>query len=302
MAFGYDSDQKLNIIMPLLDHYTKWLGLVMRAVFSNDPADLQKAEEISEYFQKWYENALDKKSFHEDSLNNLNALHADMQDVAQKFVNLSGLKDAEPDLKTYDSLNNLYEIFIQKIRRLEKDSALQDCGLDPETSFRNVSAMEYDLNREMDRRNRNGRPFALVVVRLDHFERIKNLGADSANRAVRTFAKIVKSTIRSFDDAYRLDDSHFVLSLKQTDASGADAACMRIKRLINEENVVFKLEDDELPLTTSYSITESAPGDDPVDLVRFMRQDLEDEKGDVNQIVQYQDVSSLKRYADRMES
>ena len=85
---------------------------------------------------------------------------------------------------------------------------------DPLTYAGNRRMMKRDLNAAISARNREGRPFTLVLLDLDEFKRLNDeAGHETGDQALRDFADLVREQIRAEDGFYRFGGEEFVLLL-----------------------------------------------------------------------------------------
>ena len=70
------------------------------------------------------------------------------------------------------------------------------------------------LRRSLDRLSRQGKAFSVAIARIDHFEKLsQGLTKEQLEECLQWLAAIIKKCLRSFDDAYRLENGEFILSL-----------------------------------------------------------------------------------------
>ena len=106
----------------------------------------------------------------------------------------------------------------------------------------------------------------------------------------------IKKCVRTFDDAYRLADDEFVMSLKQTEAKGGVAAVERLRKLIEQEKIMIQDDGYDYKLTMSYCVASPVPGDKPEHIIANMRLDLDRYKSDGDMSLEYLEQSPLQRY------
>jgi len=97
---------------------------------------------------------------------------------------------------------------------------------DPLTYAGNRRMMKRDLNAAISARRRDGRPFTLVLLDLDHFKQLNDeQGHETGDQALSEFADLVREQIRAEDGFYRFGGEEFVLLLPgHGDASGLQTA------------------------------------------------------------------------------
>lgn len=181
-----------------------------------------------------------------------------------------------------------------------------DTGLDVSTGLRSKKAMVIDLEREMERRARRGKPFCLALARIDNYEHIQELVSEERHREiVFAVARLIKKCIRSFDDAYRSGDGEFIMCLKHSDMGGGAAATTRLRRFLEEEQIMIQDEKGRsFPLTMSSCVAEPLPGNSLDELMANMRNDLLrfNNEAPGNATLEYFEQSSLSRYIQDIEN
>jgi diguanylate cyclase (GGDEF)-like protein/PAS domain S-box-containing protein len=76
---------------------------------------------------------------------------------------------------------------------------------------------------------RNGQPFALMVLNLDRFKHVNDtLGMSAGDRVLLEVTERIKSCLRNVDTVARLGGDEFVLLVHQADVAGAEATARRL--------------------------------------------------------------------------
>ena len=301
MPLAYDQDSRLKALSPVLDEHAEWFGRILRQVFYPEQkmnADLLAAPES---FDNWSRDAQRDEAVEATTLNRIRRLHDDMRQTAAFLIKESLGNGYKPELKIFDSFVMLYDEFHAHIRRLERDLAVSDSGLDALTGLRSRKVMNKDIERELERRSRRGRPFCLALARIDHYEDIKKLPQQDHDNLMVASSEIIKLCIRSFDDAYRMNDGEFLMCMKQTEMSGGSAGLNRLKKLLEERAPFFHLGGQEMRLTMSSCVAEPQPGDQVEDLIANMRKDLNRYGGDAETALEYFEISPLQRFVTGLD-
>jgi diguanylate cyclase (GGDEF)-like protein len=186
---------------------------------------------------------------------------ADLYDQMHRIARLVVLKAPEGEPITtgdYDSVALKYQEFIIGLRRLERAFATAASGLDNLTGLRSRAGMNEDLVRELSRFQRNGKPFCLVLMDIDHFKRVNDTyGHDNGDRVLSAIANHVSRSLRPFDDAWRWGGEELLLCLKEADIHAGKQALERIRAGL--EKMQIKLSDGkEINVTASFGIAEVA--------------------------------------------
>jgi diguanylate cyclase (GGDEF)-like protein len=109
---------------------------------------------------------------------------------------------------------------------------------DPMTGLYNRRYFEEQLAREMDRFQRFGHAFSLIVVDLDHLKQINDtLGHNSGDLAIKHIANVLRRNVRDVDTVGRYGGEEFVVLLPETDLQHARMVSERICAAIREKPV-----------------------------------------------------------------
>ncbi|MEM6781971.1 MAG: diguanylate cyclase, partial [Pseudomonadota bacterium] len=173
-----------------------------------------------------------------------------------------------------------------------------DGGLDSETGLRSMTVFERDLKREIERLARSKNPFCLAAVTIDYMgeETEETLMSEVVQKA----AEGVLECLRTFDDAYRKGPYQFILSLKNTDYPGANAAINRINRYFKNENMVFDDQGTKRVVSISCAISEVLPTDNPNELVDNLMADCLKNAEEPGTVLQFQELSQLQRFVKKI--
>ena len=184
-----------------------------------------------------------------------------LYDQLHKMAHLVILKAPEGALLSchdYDSVAVKYQDFIFGLRRLERALAAADSGLDTLTGLRSRVGMRDDLARELSRFQRNGKPFCLALMDIDHFKKVNDTyGHESGDKVLVSAANHVSRHLRSFDDAWRWGGEEFLLCLKDADLASGTLILERLRAGLEKTSV--KLGDDRaISVTASFGIVGAA--------------------------------------------
>ncbi|MBX3619729.1 MAG: EAL domain-containing protein [Rhizobacter sp.] len=99
---------------------------------------------------------------------------------------------------------------------------------------------------------RNGQPFALMVLNLDRFKHVNDtLGMGAGDRVLLEATERIKSCLRHVDTVARLSGDEFVLLVHQADAGGAETTA---RRLLNAMGRPFTIEGESFTVTCSIGV------------------------------------------------
>lgn len=269
----------------IIDEHIEWFGhLCVAVAYANDRNTTHGAI-VPESFELWYKKTSAAKIFPEESMANLAAMHDDMARQCEMAIQKvkTGVK---PELKAFEDVKQLFDGFIIRLLRLEREEGFDESGLNEETNMRSEEFMLADMKKEMERVARQGKPFTLIYTKIDNFQ-----GIEDTSSALKLVSKHVKRCLRTFDDAYYLENGAFVLSLKQSDTFGAQAATMRLQQGLRQD-------EENNGVSMSYCIAEPVPEDDIAALIGNMKDDLAKYEGEQDIVLKFLEVSPLQRYID----
>ena len=153
---------------------------------------------------------------------------------------------------------------IGTIRVMEK-THLQ-AATDPLTGLLNRRSLENAAQDLL----RRGMPFALAMGDLDHFKKLNDTnGHDVGDRALRQFARVVRSVLRAEDLVSRYGGEEFVLVFPGQSTTAAVAALTRV-----QENLLVAVASGIVPpFTVTFGVAHS------------------DEAGSLEELIKLADVS-----------
>ncbi|MFK7839130.1 MAG: diguanylate cyclase [Bdellovibrionales bacterium] len=298
MPLDYDNvDDHLKELTEISAEMLDWFLIVTkRILFVEDQKDAQSFSRPVSYMA-WYDEIAKTQTVDEDLLNTLNTRYERLLNLSDKLIN-QHLKFQKPtEFSEYEEFSRFFEAFMDSLRRVEKEIVLDKSGLDAETGLRKKSILKKDLDREMQRLARQGKPFSLALVRLDNFDEITECEGEQLPNYLKHIADLIKKSMRSFDDAYRTGPSEFVLSLKQADVTGGIRALERLKELL--EGCRYKFHSEKLDYkkaSLSCSVAEPVPNDNLEALLKNMREDLDSSDKDDDSVLEYYELSPLQRF------
>jgi GGDEF domain-containing protein len=289
MALDYEAQTKFQSLAPVLEHFTDWFGrIALAAAYVNDGIIPDKIE-TPKSFSLWIKTAYDNADFKNATLQDVEHVYDEMVKASEGLVS-NIMAQRKPTHEEFIDFKNIYDAFLTRVRRLERDSASEGSGYDELTGLRNIHVFKGDIRREMERLSRQGNPFCLVMARIDKFA-----GFEDPQANLMVAVENIKECIRTFDDAYYLENGEFLLSLKHTDTVGAQAAIARLQQFL-------KIDDNNKEkLSMSFCVAEPVVPEELEGLLDNMRQDLDDHLNDEEAVLQFVEASPLKRFVDSME-
>ncbi len=287
----------LQALSPILDEFAEWYNDLLRCLFYPELENYFQDSKVGKVFNEWAK-AMERMEFVDVlSIRKASQMHDELLVLGMRLCEMAQSKQKKPEVSEFDKFSTLYFAFINNLRRLEKDSVMEDSGIDVLTGLRSKNALHEDFERELERLARRGKSFCLALARIDHYEELAaQHGRDHAREYTQAVAEFIKKSIRSFDDGYRLGSGEFLLSLKQADITGGVAALERLKKILVQGNLSIKLNDDTRALTMSCCIAEPIPGDNIEALIEHLRLDLDTAEKAAGTVLEYHEMSDLQRY------
>jgi len=123
------------------------------------------------------------------------------------------------------------------------------------TKTYNYGYFQSRLKEEIQRAERQGQIFSLVMVDLDGFKQLNDrFGHPSGDRILKETAHIIKESIRGIDILCRYGGDEFALILPQTDKQETIKVLERMRTEIEEHNFTTAVKEEvgELKLTASF--------------------------------------------------
>ncbi len=294
MAISYTHDQKFNILGEVLDEYQAWFSSVVLHVF----CDAHK-HPVPEVFINWLKKVsfekIDIEGRYTEEKDRLLIQH---NDLIQEISSLN--KESDP--ASFADLSEKFRTLIAALHGFCQAVVLEEGGLDILTGLKNNAVIDADLAIEMERLSREGWPFCIGLARIDDFKAVEeSLGEEKADATVKTVAGFVLSSLRSYDDAYRVSRDHFIMCLKQSDIVGGQKALERLRDILEKAAEVYTVDGKQRPLSVSCCVAAPLPGDDVEDLIDNLYVDLDQQIKDPGSVLTYQELSPLQRFIKKEE-
>lgn len=299
MSLEYNLDTQSKELTLILDEYTEWFAQVVKRVFYPENAITQKALSEPKAFPLWAKGIEKEDLVPSEAVERLKALHSDLDVKAGELLKSALHSKERPDFESFDAFVTLLEAFANHVRRLQQDISLKSSGYDSETGLRSELSLYKDLKIEMERLSRQGRPFSVALVQINNLEDLRSSReTQHVKSTVKRVADLIKKSLRPFDDAYRLTEGEFILTLKQTDVRGGVKALDRLRKELESVEYDESQEDSEkdFSIMLSCCVAEPLPGDDAHLLVNNLRLDLKGTEKYENMVLEYREMSPLQRF------
>ncbi len=140
----------------------------------------------------------------------------------------------------------------------EKKRVYEMAVTDSLTRLYNRYYLDEVVQKELNKAKRYGYTVAAAYLDIDHFKRINDLyGHNVGDEVLKNFARLIKSSLRQSDIAFRLGGEEFLIMMPHTDKSRALETIVRLKERIKKEGCL-KLADKEICFTFSGGVGDTA--------------------------------------------
>ena len=147
---------------------------------------------------------------------------------------------------------------VRNLRSVEE--ARREAVTDDLTALYNRRACDKRLAEEVDRAQRYGRPFSVLMVDVDHFKAVNDrYGHPGSDLVLKQVAQRLARQLRQVDVAARYGGEEFMVILPETPGEPAALVADRICRAIAAETVAMP-SGDEVPVTVNIGVA-SFPDD-----------------------------------------
>jgi diguanylate cyclase (GGDEF)-like protein len=136
---------------------------------------------------------------------------------------------------------------------------------DPLTGALNRRAVSEAAQAELRRARRHGKPFAALLLDIDHFKRVNDThGHQAGDRVLQQVAAACGAQLREIDRFGRWGGEEFIVLLPETDLDGALVVAERVRQAVAASSVAG---DDGLPIaiTTSIGVASLSLHDEPLE-------------------------------------
>ena len=137
---------------------------------------------------------------------------------------------------------------------------VQDIGSQKEADIESLTGlynrryMMARLQDEVERYERTGKSFSLILTDIDYFKTINDdYGHDCGDEVLQVLSKVMKSQVRAMDVLCRWGGEEFLLLLPETDIEKARMLAERVRKSVLEEH--FTYENKPFRLTMTFGVS-----------------------------------------------
>jgi diguanylate cyclase (GGDEF)-like protein len=133
-----------------------------------------------------------------------------------------------------DSLSRQLALFMDRVDRAEQAAAFEDAAMtDALTNLPNRRAWDRALHDQLAWAERQGRPFALALIDLDHFKRFNDTrGHQAGDAMLAETADAWRGAVRAQDVLARYGGEEFALAMPGCDLEDAEEIVERLRRRV----------------------------------------------------------------------
>ncbi|MEI6877298.1 MAG: diguanylate cyclase, partial [Spirochaetota bacterium] len=167
----------------------------------------------------------------------------------------SVMKGEQPEpinLHTGTELDVLVGLFNRMARAVHfrEEELRETASRDSLTGLLNHARIEEHLEREFERKKRDGQSLTFVMLDIDHFKRVNDVhGHQAGDKVLRGISDILKKAVRGGDILGRYGGEEFAIILDASTVEETLVFCERLRRSI--EAATFEDEGKELRVTAS---------------------------------------------------
>jgi two-component system, cell cycle response regulator len=172
-------------------------------------------------------------------------------------LNLYDKQDGRPfteaDMRTIMSLTDQAGVAIENV--LLHQEAQRLAIMDGVTGIWNHRWFQIQFAQELDRAERFGRPFSLLIIDIDDFKAFNDTyGHQLGDFVLVELARRIRSAIRDVDMFARYGGEEFELLLSETDISGAVKTAEKLRSIVADTPFESDLSPEPLKVTVSVGV------------------------------------------------
>ena len=160
-------------------------------------------------------------------------------------------------------IHNLDQLVVQRTHDLQSAlGSIQRLSLiDPLTQCLNRRAFDTQIEQEIERAQRYGRPLSLAFGDIDHFKRINDTeGHLVGDQVLRAAAQCLRDGLRTdIDWIARFGGEEFVILMPETDLAGGLASAERLRSALSEATLLPDMP--AFRVTISFGVVEYVAGE-----------------------------------------
>jgi diguanylate cyclase len=172
--------------------------------------------------------------------------------------------------KKIEELQNNVKTYNQEILQVREraDTLEKEVLLDELTQTSNRRAYDLRANDALRRYHRDGVPFSLIFIDIDHFKKVNDgYGHSAGDKCLREIAKLLKGSLRKTDFFARYGGEEFIAILDGNNAEEARNVAEKMRSRIKKTR--FSYNEEIIPVTISLGVTEVMRSDTDAEVCFF---------------------------------
>lgn len=161
-----------------------------------------------------------------------------------------------------DKLRHNHDEIVAANQAMQKQNQMLEAlsVTDGLTGLYNRSKLDAILSDQLTRFKRNQRPFALLMLDIDHFKTLNdNYGHLTGDEILAAVGRILAQSVRNIDCAARYGGDEFIIIFDETSADMALQAAERIRSQV--ESMRYSINGQTVAVTVSIGVAQCQPGD-----------------------------------------
>ena len=164
---------------------------------------------------------------------------------------------------------------LREINTFLREKVKRLVAIDDETGLDNADRFELELQLEIDRTNRHGESFTVLLYQIDHLTEFKNLyGAEESGRFLKFVSERLHLSTRTTDKKFRLSNEEFALILPYASEENMEIILNRFRQMLGD----YELTNGKTVSFTNhiahYTVTKDSGIESPDDVLGLMRNEL----------------------------
>jgi len=181
----------------------------------------------------------------------------------------------------YDSKNRVVgatQLFTDNKDHLEHlivdSEEYQQSFFDPITKLPNHMSLEMSIDAKLSEFRRYNRPFGILLLEIDNYEKLSNIYGDELKINVLTsVSELIKKDLRPFDIAGRWSDNEFAIVLVNVREDSVEMSGNRVRNIVEKSE--FIIGKGTIDLTLSVGGIIATPHDTKKILIDKLRESTE---------------------------
>jgi diguanylate cyclase len=190
------------------------------------------------------------------------------EDMRQHVDTMRG--DVDRMNRSLSALNDRLEASHREVARLQNElkRARDEASLDPLSGILNRRGFDAEIRRICAAAARDGSPFSVVMLDIDHFKRVNDTyGHPFGDQVIRSVGQVLSQLTQRKDVAARYGGEEFALLLPETAADGASDVAERLRSAIARGRIMRGSGKPVGNVTVSAGVAQYVRGEDPMSLV-----------------------------------